>query len=193
MKNRFLHLLPSRNYRSVYRKVFWRGICSHARGGTTLISAVLWTFIIEDSLRSLLYSATATWQLLHKEEEFANEDDKKDIDSVLQKLQRYCIGETNEIYERYQFNKRDKEPKESLDAYITALRTLAKSCNFGVLENSLIRDRIVIGVRDNQAPRSFYKSPNLHWRNALISVDHMRPQAKNWKKLIRRRSIHISY
>ena len=94
--------------------------------------------------------------------EFANEDDKKDIDSVLQKLQRYCVGETNEIYERYQFNKRDKEPKESLDAYITALRTLAKTCNFGVLENSLIRDRIVIGVRDNQAPRSFYKSPNLH-------------------------------
>ena len=31
--------------------------------------------------------------------EFANEDDKKDIDVVLQKLQRYCIGETNEIYE----------------------------------------------------------------------------------------------
>ena len=33
--------------------------------------------------------------------EFENEDDKKDIDIVLQKLQRYCIGETNKIYERY--------------------------------------------------------------------------------------------
>ena len=29
--------------------------------------------------------------------EFENEDDKKDIDIFLQKLQRYCIGETNEI------------------------------------------------------------------------------------------------
>lgn len=83
--------------------------------------------------------------------EFENEDNKKDIDIVLQKLQRYCIGETNKIYERYRFNKRDQEPNESLDAYVTALRTLAKTCNFGVLENSLIRDRIVIGVRDNQA------------------------------------------
>ena len=55
--------------------------------------------------------------------EFENEDDKKDIDIVLQKLQRYCIEETNEIYETYRFNKRDQEPNESLDAYVTALRT----------------------------------------------------------------------
>ena len=83
--------------------------------------------------------------------EFETEDDKKDIDIVLQKLQHYRIGETNEIYERYRFNKRDQEPNESLDAYVTALRTLVKTCNFRVLENSLIRDRIVIRVGDNQA------------------------------------------
>ena len=81
--------------------------------------------------------------------EFVNDDDKKDIDVVLQKLQRYCIGDTNEIYDRYRFNKRDQEPNESSDAYVTALRTLAKTCNFGVLENSLIRNRIVPGLRDN--------------------------------------------
>ena len=51
--------------------------------------------------------------------QFANEDDKKDIDIVLQKLQCYCIREINEIYERYRFNKRDQEPNESLDAYLT--------------------------------------------------------------------------
>ena len=55
------------------------------------------------------------------------------------------------IYEGYRFNKRDQEPNKSLDAYVTALRTSVKTCNFGVLENSLIRDRIVIGVGDNQA------------------------------------------
>ena len=39
--------------------------------------------------------------------EFADEADKKDTDVVLQKLQYYCIAETNEIYERYRFKKRD--------------------------------------------------------------------------------------
>ena len=30
--NQFLQLAPSRDYRSAYRKVFWREICSHACG-----------------------------------------------------------------------------------------------------------------------------------------------------------------
>ena len=41
--------------------------------------------------------------------EFETEDDKKDIDIVLQKLQRYCIGETNEIYERYRFTRTKRD------------------------------------------------------------------------------------
>ena len=94
--------------------------------------------------------------------EFEREDDKKDIDIVLQKLQRYCIGETNEIYERYRFNKRDQEPNESLDAYVTALRTLAKTCNFGVLEDSLIRDGTALEQETIKLARSSFKFSNSH-------------------------------
>jgi len=104
---------------------------------------------------------------VYKGLEFENEDDKKDIDIALQKLQRYCIGETNKIYERYQFNKRDQEPNESLDAYVTALRTLAKTCNFGVLENSLIRDRIVTGVRENQARKRLLQVSKLTLKECI--------------------------
>ena len=39
---------------------------------------------------------------------FASEEERKDIDVVLEKLEAFCVGETNEIYERYQFNKRDQ-------------------------------------------------------------------------------------
>ena len=58
----------------------------------------------------------------------------------------------------------------------TALRMLANTFNFEVLENSLIRDRIVIRVRDNQARKKLLQVSKTH-RNA--SVDHMRPQANN--------------
>ena len=47
---------------------------------------------------------------------FESEEQKKDIDVVPQQLQHYCIGETNEIYERYKYNKRDQELNESVDA-----------------------------------------------------------------------------
>ena len=98
---------------------------------------------------------------------FENEDQKKDIDIVLQKLHNYCIGETNEIYERYRFNKRDQEPNEYVDAYVTALRTLAKTCNFGVLEDSLIRDRIVIGVKDNQTRKKLLQVSKLTLKDCV--------------------------
>ena len=96
---------------------------------------------------------------------FESEEQKKDIDVVLQQLQHYCIGETNEIYERYKFNKRDQELNESVDAYVTALRTLAKTCNF--LEDSLIRDRIVIGVKDNQARKKLLQVSKLTLKDCI--------------------------
>ena len=54
---------------------------------------------------------------------------------------------------------------------LTALRTLAKTCNFGVLEISLIRDRIVIGVRDNQACKKLLQVSKLTLKECR-SVDH---------------------
>ena len=38
---------------------------------------------------------------------------------------------------------------KSIDSYVAALHTLSKMGNYGLLLNSLIRDRIVIGISDN--------------------------------------------
>ena len=55
---------------------------------------------------------------------FDTEADRQDINKVLEKLEAYCIGETNETYERYVFNKRDQQQGESFDSYLSALRSL---------------------------------------------------------------------
>ena len=57
---------------------------------------------------------------------FESETDKTNIDIVLQKLETFCVGETNETYERYCFNKRDQEAGESIEIYVASLRSLAK-------------------------------------------------------------------
>ena len=82
---------------------------------------------------------------------FDTEADKQKIDIVLTKLKDYCVGQTNEIYERYIFNRRIQEPNEDIDSLLTALTTLSKDCNYGELRDSLIRDRIVFGIRDSAA------------------------------------------
>ena len=76
------------------------------------------------------------------------DDDRKDPDKILDKLKEYCVGTLNEIYERYIFNSRNQEVGETFDTFLSSLRTLAKSCNYGPLRDSLIRDRIVMGIRD---------------------------------------------
>lgn len=89
------------------------------------------------------------------------QDDSRDIDVVLATFEAFCVGETNEIYERYCFNKRDQDNAETVDTYVGALRSLAKTCNYSSLEDSLIRDRIVIGIRDHATQKRLLQESKL--------------------------------
>lgn len=77
-----------------------------------------------------------------------NEENRRKLSEIIKEFDKYAIGETNETYERYMFNSRNQKDGESIDTYVGELRTLAQSCNFCTcLHDSLIRDRIVLGIR----------------------------------------------
>ena len=67
---------------------------------------------------------------------------------VLSKFESFYLPKTNITCERYGFFTKSQEPGESIDHYVTALRKLAQTCDFGDIRDSLIRDRIVFGVAD---------------------------------------------
>lgn len=98
---------------------------------------------------------------------FASDAEKNNIAVVCKKLEDFCIGETNEIYERYCFNKRAQESTETIDAYVSALRCLAKSCNYGTLEDDMIRDRIVIGIIDNGTRKRLLQEAKLTLKSCV--------------------------
>ena len=52
------------------------------------------------------------------------------------------------IFERARFNRRSQKPGESAEQFITSLYSLAENCAYGDLRNEMIRDRIVVGIRD---------------------------------------------
>ena len=54
----------------------------------------------------------------------------------------------NVIIEHTKFNKRSQLPDEPVEQFITSLHNLAADCNFGELKDKLIRDRIVVRIRD---------------------------------------------
>ena len=53
------------------------------------------------------------------------------------------------MFESYKFHLRKQEPTENIETYVATLRQLAKNCNFGQLRDRLIRDQVVVGVRDD--------------------------------------------
>ena len=92
---------------------------------------------------------------------FASELECTNAYIVMQKLETFCIVETNETYERYQFNKRDQELNEFIDSYVAVLRNLAKTYNYGTLEENLILDRIVMGIRENSTRKRLLQESEL--------------------------------
>lgn len=87
--------------------------------------------------------------------------DKQHLDKVLQLFERHCLGETNIIYERFTFNRRDQAENEDFDKYLTALKEQVRRCEFKDMEGELLRDRIVCGVRDNALRRQLLQKKNL--------------------------------
>ena len=106
---------------------------------------------------------------IHTALPFSSDVERENIDKVLELWQSYCMGKTNVIYERYKFNNRSQELDESIDAYTTALRTLAETCEFGSLKEDLIRDRLVCGIRDNSLRKKLLQEPKLTLNKCLDS------------------------
>ena len=78
-----------------------------------------------------------------------SDENRRKLSEIIKQFDNFAIGETNETYERYVFNSRDQKEGESIDDYVGELRTLAQTCNFCTcLHDTLIRDRIVLGLRD---------------------------------------------
>lgn len=85
---------------------------------------------------------------IHNDLPFQSEAETKNLAKILELWESYYLGRANIIYERYRFNKRDQEAGESIDTYASNLRSLSDTCNYGALNDEMIRDRIVCGVRE---------------------------------------------
>lgn len=63
--------------------------------------------------------------------------------------------------ERQRFFSGAQEESESVEKFVTDLKLLASTCNFGTLQDSLVRDRIIGGIRNSTLREELLKTPNL--------------------------------
>ncbi|XP_028411114.1 uncharacterized protein K02A2.6-like [Dendronephthya gigantea] len=89
-------------------------------------------------------------------------EDKRKISKIMEKFDRYAVGETNETYERFIFTRKKQKEDETIDEYVAELRTLAQTCNFCTcLCDSLLRDRVVLGINDANTRKRLLRQADL--------------------------------
>ena len=83
------------------------------------------------------------------------------LEEVLETFDDHFIPTINVTFERHRFFVLDQVSGETTDGYLTGLRTLAKTCEFGELRESLIRDRFVCGIANKAVKERLLRTKNL--------------------------------
>ncbi len=76
------------------------------------------------------------------------DDEREVFATVIAKLDGFFQVTRNIIFERAKFNRIDQGEGESAEQYITCLYSLVENCDYGALKDDLLRDRIVVGIKD---------------------------------------------
>ena len=112
------------------------------------------------------------------------EDDKNKYDAVKQAFENHFFKKRNPIFERAKFNQRKQEEGESVDTFVTALHTLVKHCEYEALQDQMIRDRLVVGLRDAVLSEKLQMEPDLSLEKA-VSYARQREAVKKQHSVVR--------
>ena len=93
--------------------------------------------------------------------DFATDADRTPA-NIISRFDAFAIGELNETYERFVFNQRMQRDNKNFEKFLAELRTLIKTCNYPPdIQQSIIRDRVVLGIADKQTQKRLLREPKL--------------------------------
>ena len=108
---------------------------------------------------------------------------EKAYETLVEKLTEHFTPAPSEIVERFKFHSRFRKPGESVTAFVSELRSIAKFCNFGGTLETMLRDRIVCGINDSIIQRRLLSEKELSFKTALELAQGMESAAKNVREL----------
>ncbi|CAC5392948.1 unnamed protein product [Mytilus coruscus] len=85
------------------------------------------------------------------------DENKKKYAKVIEQFDKYFIVRRNEA----KFNKRKQDDDEGVESFVTSLYTLTEHCGYNDLRQEMIRDRIVVGIKDSNLSLKMQLDPSL--------------------------------
>ena len=98
------------------------------------------------------------------------DDDRKKYSKVIEKFDAHFKVRRNVIFERARFNKRDQLESESAEEYITALYSLVETCDYGAMKDEMLRDRLVVGIRNAKVSETLQMKADLTLEEAKKTI-----------------------
>ena len=95
---------------------------------------------------------------------FAEGEDCNKMDDILVKYDQHFLGQTQEFFKCFQFNRRNQESGESIDSlgYVSILRNMAKTCGFcDCMRELLLMDRLLLGITDDKTHEELLSTHDL--------------------------------
>ena len=89
---------------------------------------------------------------------------------MIAKLDSFFQVRRNTIFKRAKFNRRCQGEDKTTEEFITALFALAENCNYDNLRDELIRDRIVVGIKDTALSGQLQLHTGLTLEKAMKAV-----------------------
>lgn len=95
------------------------------------------------------------------------EEKVEKLQDLLNKFDSFFLPKKNLTIERHKFFNRNQGQGESIEQYAYELKKLASSCEFKDLNEDLIRDKLVCGIRDDMLRERLLREPDLTLKKAV--------------------------
>ena len=113
-----------------------------------------------------------------------------EVKDIIKEFDKLMVGEKNITYERFLFNKRKQQDGETFEMFLGDLKKLLKNCEYcSDCNDSLLRDKIVVGINDCNLQKELLKVRKLNLEtcidmcraneNAIIQNQAMKPENVN--------------
>ncbi len=99
-----------------------------------------------------------------------SDEHRKQYKEVVATFDAFFKVRKNVILERARFNRCCQGPDESVEQFITSLYALSENCSYADLRNEMIRDRIVVGIRDHKLSERLQLDSDLNLEKAKTLV-----------------------
>ena len=132
----------------------------------------------------LLHSVGPECLRVYNGMKFDNDAESLKCSVIMKKFDAHFLGESREFFERFKFNQRNQEDGESIEQYVTVLRTMSKSCGFcECMKDKLLIDRMLLGVKDDRMRELLIAKSDLDVKTAVDTCKAVEATSAQMKAL----------